>query len=163
MVVFGIPNVTFLRAIDFFRSSNAKLPYAFNIFFLCSWLASRFLLFNSICFFELIHHLIQSLVRWRFFLLDINFATYAALRQPISVLHTTTQIEPSGELSTSCRALIKTGRQLFQSHPLPSARARDSSPAWTSPQRLKVTHLRFPCQQWAPPLFKLSLILQHLF
>ena len=27
-------------------------------------------------------------------------------------------------------------------------------------QRLKVTHLRFPCQRRAPPLFKLSLILQ---
>ena len=40
------------------------------------------------------------------------------------------------------------------------ARAHDSPPAWTSPQRLKVTHLRFPCQRRAPPLFKLSLILQ---
>ena len=40
------------------------------------------------------------------------------------------------------------------------ARAHDSSPAWTSPQRLKVTHLRFPCQRRAPPLFKLSIILQ---
>ena len=40
------------------------------------------------------------------------------------------------------------------------ARAHDSPPVWTSPQRLKVTHLRFPCQRRAPPLFKLSLILQ---
>ena len=40
------------------------------------------------------------------------------------------------------------------------ARAHDSAPAWTSPQRLKVTHLQFPCQRRAPPLFKLSLILQ---
>ena len=38
--------------------------------------------------------------------------------------------------------------------------AHDSPPAWTSPQRLMVTHLRFPCQRRAPPLFKLSLILQ---
>ena len=36
----------------------------------------------------------------------------------------------------------------------------DSPPAWTSPQSLKVTHLRFPCKQRAPPLFKLCLILQ---
>ena len=42
------------------------------------------------------------------------------------------------------------------------ARAHDSPPAWTSPQRLKVTHLRFPCQRRAPPMFKLSLILQQL-
>ena len=41
-----------------------------------------------------------------------------------------------------------------------TARAHDSPPAWTSPQRLKVTHLRFPCQRRAPPMFKLSLILQ---
>ena len=40
------------------------------------------------------------------------------------------------------------------------ARAHDSPPAWTSPQRLKVTHFRFPCQRRAPPLFKLILILQ---
>ena len=40
------------------------------------------------------------------------------------------------------------------------ARAHDSPPAWPSPQRLKVTHLWFPCQRRAPPLFKLSLILQ---
>ena len=40
------------------------------------------------------------------------------------------------------------------------ARAHDSPPVWTSPQRLKVTHLRFPCQRRAPPVFKLSLILQ---
>ena len=40
------------------------------------------------------------------------------------------------------------------------ARAHDSPPARTSPQRLKVTHLRFPCQRRAPPMFKLSLILQ---
>jgi hypothetical protein len=41
----------------------------------------------------------------------LDFASYAALPQPISVLHTTTQIEPSGEPSTSCRALIKSERQ----------------------------------------------------
>ena len=39
-------------------------------------------------------------------------------------------------------------------------RAHDSPPAWTSPQRLKVTQLKFPCQWRAPPLFKWSLILQ---
>ena len=48
---------------------------------------------------------------------------------------------------------------LEKSPPSP-ARAHDTPPAWTSPQRLKVTHLRFPCQRRAPPLFKLSLILQ---
>jgi hypothetical protein len=41
----------------------------------------------------------------------LDFATYAALAQPISVLHIATQIEPYGETSTSCRALIKTERQ----------------------------------------------------
>ena len=42
------------------------------------------------------------------------------------------------------------------------ARAYDSPPALTSPQRLEVTHLQFPCQRRAPPLFKLSLFLQYL-
>ena len=60
---------------------------------------------------------------------------HAALRQPISVLHIATQIEPSGEPSTSCRALIKTERQwrnCSKVTPTP-ARAHDSPPAWTSP------------------------------
>ena len=48
----------------------------------------------------------------------------------------------------------------FPKSPPSPAHAHDSPPAWTSPQRLKVTHLRFPCQRRAPPLFKLSLILQ---
>ena len=108
----------------------------------CSWSASRFLLANSTRFFELIHPRIQSLVRCSFCLLDVNFATSAALLQPISILHTTRQTEPSGEPSTSCPALIKTEsqwRNCSKATPSP-ARAHDSPPAWTSPQRLKVTH-----------------------
>jgi hypothetical protein len=91
-------------------ASIAKLPYAFNIFW-CSWSASRFLLFNSTCLFKLISSTDSKPCPLEVFLLDVNFATYAALRQPISVLRTATQIEPSGELSTSCRALIKTEKQ----------------------------------------------------
>ena len=89
------------------------------------------------------------------FLLDVNFATYAALRQTISVLHTTTQIEPSGETFTSCHALIKTERQwrnCSKFTPSPAC-AHDSPPARKLPQ----------CQRRASPLFKLSLILQQLF
>ena len=51
-------------------------------------------------------------------------------------------------------------KQLKCSKVTPSpARAHDSPPAWKSPQHLKVTHLRFPCQWRAPSLFKLCLIL----
>ena len=51
-------------------------------------------------------------------------------------------------------------KQLKCSKVTPSpARAHDSPPAWKSPQRLKVTNLRFPCQWRAPLLFRLSLIL----
>ena len=50
-------------------------------------------------------------------------------------------------------------KQLKCSKVTPSpACARDSPPAWKSPQRLKVTHLRFPYQWRAPSLFKLCLI-----
>ena len=58
-----------------------------------------------------------------------------------------------------CKLIIVKLNLIGKVTPSP-ARAHDSPPAWTSPQRLKVTHLRFPCQRPAPPLFKLSLILQ---
>ena len=63
---------------------------------------------------------------------------------------------------TRARARAGEGVTLEKSPPPSPARAYDSPPAWTSPQRLKATHVRFPCQRQAPPLFKLSLILQQL-
>ena len=161
MAVFGIPNVTLLRAVDFLglliqdclmrsTSSSDVLGRPVDFYILTvpvslNWFIHRF----------------RALSVGGFFL-DVNFATYAALRQPTSVLHTTTQIEPSGEPSTSCCALIKTERQWRNCSKVTRSptRAHDSPPAWTSPQHLKVTHLWFPWQWWAPPLFKLSLILK---
>jgi len=66
-------------------------------------------------------------------------------------------IQASGNLSFKTSVT----KQMKCSEVTPSpARAHESPPAWKSPQRLKVTHLRFPCQWRAPPLFKLSLILK---
>ena len=109
MILFGIPNVTLLRAIDylglimqdcFMRSTSSSDDLGRPVDFCFStvpvslnWFIHRF----KPCPLEV-------------FLLDVNFATYAALRQPISVLHTKREIEPSGEPSTSCRPLIKTER-----------------------------------------------------
>jgi len=65
-------------------------------------------------------------------------------------------IQASGNLSFKTSVT----KQLKCSKVTPSpARALDSPPAWKSPQNLKVTHLRFPCQWRAPSLFKLCFIL----
>jgi len=97
------------------------------------------------------------------------------LPQYISICAPFVALETSKRNSISCHVfwivscvtvsmadVIKTERQWrICSKVTPSpARARDSPPAWTSPQRLKVTQLKFPCQWRAPPLFKWSLILQ---